>query len=148
MDLKEKNFNVGDYIGDEYDRCWKIESVTEKEYSVVYIPENIRKTISREEKPHRWSHDKDYAEDYHLLRAHDHSDITEYPIGSVWKCNKKIGAYVPGTYEVTIMDYALSPGVFWVCNTKEQAFTFVADAMHLQPVINKDISEDKDDLER
>lgn len=76
-------FNVGDYIGDESDTCWKVESVTEKEYTVVYIPENIHKTISREEKPHKWSHDKDYAEDYHLLRTHNHSDIIEYPIGSV-----------------------------------------------------------------
>lgn len=30
-------FNVGDYIGDECDTCWKVETVTEKEYAVVYI---------------------------------------------------------------------------------------------------------------
>ena len=129
-------FNVGDYIGDEYDTCWKVESVTEKEYTVVYIPENIRKTISREEKPHKWSHDKDYAEDYHLLRAHDHSDIVKYPIGSVWKCNKKNGLNNPVTNTVTIMDYALSKSVFWVSNTEKQRLVFIANAMDLQPVIN------------
>ena len=142
-------FNVGDYIGDKCDTCWKIESVTEKEYVVVYIPENIRKTILREEKPHKWSHDKDYADDYHLLRTHDHSDIIEYPIGSVWKCNKESGLNNPVTDTVTIMDYALSKGVFWVCNTKKPTFVFIADAMDLQPVIDKDISQSKnDDLER
>ena len=137
-------FNVGDYIGDGEDRCWKVESVTEKEYAVVYIPGNIRKTISREEKPHRWFHE-DCAEDYHLLRAHDHIDVAEYPIGSVWKCNKKSGLNNPATDTVTIMDYALSQGVFWVCNTEKQTFTFIADATDLQPVIGKDVSEDKDE---
>lgn len=130
--------NVGDYIGDGEDRCWKVESVTEKEYAVVYVPKGIRKTISREEKPHRWSHDKEYAEDYHLLRAHDHKDVVEYPIGSVWKCNKRSGLNDPATDTVTIMDYAISPGVFWVCNTKKPGLVFIADAMHLQPVVNKE----------
>ena len=130
-------FDTGDYIGDECDTCWKVESVTEKEYSVVYIPENIKKTLSREEKPHRWSHDKDYAEDYHLLRTHDHKDIVEYPIGSVWRCDKKSGLNDPVTDTVTIMDYALSPGVFWVCNTERPICLFIADAMNLHPVVNK-----------
>ena len=138
-------FNVGDYIGDEYDTCWKVESVTEKEYTVIYIPGNIRKTILREEKPHIWSFDKDYAEDYHLLRAHDHPDITEYPIGSVWKCNKESGLNNPVADTVTIMDYALSKGVFWVCNTEKPGIVFIAYAMNLQPVIDK--SKD-DDCER
>ncbi len=133
-----KIFHIGDYIGDECDTCWKVESVTEKEYTVVYIPENIRKTISREEKPHRWHRwDKDYAEDYHLLRAHDHSDIIEYPIGSVWKCSKESGLNNPETDTVTIVNYALSKGVFWVCNTEKRLFLFIADAMYLQPVRDK-----------
>lgn len=127
-------FNVGDYIGDESDTCWKVETVTEKEYTIVYIPKNIHKTILREEKPNIWYHDKDYAENYHLLRKHDHSDIVEYPIGSVWKCNKESGLNNPATDTVTIMDYALSKGVFWVCNTEKPAFVFIADTMDLQPV--------------
>ena len=137
-------FNIGDYIGDGEDRCWKVESVTEKEYAVVYLPKNIRKAISRKEKPHRWSLG-DYAEGYHLLRAHDHIDVAEYPIGSVWKCNKKSGLNNPATDTVTIMDYALSQGVFWVCNTEKPAFLFIADATNLQPVIDKDVSKDRDD---
>jgi len=130
-----KWFNVGDYIGDESDTCWKVEAVTEKEYIVVYIPDNIRKTISREEKP-LWSHD-DYAEDYHLLRQHDHLDVTKYPIGSVWKCNKKSGLNNPVTDTVTIKDYALSKGVFWVCNTEKPAFVFIAYAYDLEPISDR-----------
>lgn len=34
------------------------------------------------------------------------------------------------------MDYALSKGVFWVCNTEKPAFVFIADAKDLQSVIN------------
>lgn len=94
----------------------------------------IRKTISREEKPHRWSHDKEYAEDYHLLRRCDHTDIIEYPIGSVWKCKKKSGLNDPVTDTVTIMDYAISPGVFWVCNIEKPGLVFIADAMDLRPI--------------
>lgn len=127
-------FNVGDYIGDKYDTCWKVESVTEKEYTVVYIPENIHKTISREEKLHRWSHDIEYTEDYHLLRTCDHLDSIKYPIGSVWKCNKKNGLNNPATDTVIIMDYAFSEGVFWVSNTKKQGIVFIADAKDLQPI--------------
>ena len=131
-------FNIGDYISDESDTCWKVESVTEKEYTVIYIPENIHKTISREEKPHKWSHDKDYAEDYHLLRTHNHSDIIEYPISSVWKCNKKSGLNNPVIDTVMIIDYALSKGVFWVCNTKKQALVFIANTNDLQPIVNRE----------
>lgn len=137
-------FNVGDYIGDISDTCWKVESITEKEYTVVYIPDDIHKTISREEKPHRWSHDKDYAEDYHLLRTHDHPDITEYPIGSVWECSNRSGINNPVTDTVTIMDYALSEGVFWACNTKKPIFVFIVYATDLQPVVDRQTeSEDK-----
>ena len=144
-------FNVGDYIGDESDTCWKVEAVTEKEYTVAYIPANIRKTISREEKPHRWSHDKDYAEDYHILRTYDHPDVTHYPIGSVWKCNNESGLNNPLTDTVTIMDYALSKGRFWVCNTKK-GFLFLAEAEDLEPV-DRQIKADcgqkmTDDIER
>lgn len=130
-------FNVGDYIGDEYDTCWKVESVNDKEYTVIYIPENIRKTISREEKPHRWSNDKDYASDYHLLRTHGHSDIIEYPIGSIWKCNKESGLNNPLTDTVMIKNYALSKGVFWVCNTEKPIWVFIAYKTDLQPVDNR-----------
>jgi hypothetical protein len=53
INKSKKIFNIGDYIGDKDDTCWKVESVTEEEYRIVYIPENIHKTISREKKPHR-----------------------------------------------------------------------------------------------
>ena len=132
-------FNVGDYIGDKYDTCWTVEAVTEKEYTVVYIPQNIRKTISREEKPHRWSNDKDYAADYHLLRTHDHPDIVEYPISSVWKFNKESWRNNPATDTVMIMDYALSEGVFWVCNPEKPIWVFIADKTDLQPVHVEDM---------
>lgn len=133
INKSKKIFNIGDYIGDKDDTCWKVESVTEEEYRIVYIPENIHKTISREKKQHRWSHDKDYAEDYHLLRTHDHSDIIKYPIGSVWKCNKESGLNDPATDTVTITDYALSKGVFWVSNTEKRWLVFIAKATDLQP---------------
>ncbi len=136
-------FNIGDYIGDKNDTCWKVESVTEQEYAVTYIPENIHKTISREEKPYRHSHDKDYAEDYHLLRAHDHSDIAEYPIGSIWKCSKENGLNNPKTDTVIIADYAHSSGTFWVYNTKRPGLVFIACKENLQPVLDKSKEEEE-----
>ena len=82
-------------------------------------------------------HDKDYAEDYHLLRAHDHSDVIKYPIGSVWRCNEESGLNNPETDTVTIVDYALSQGMFWVHNTEKPTLLFIAYARGLQPVKNK-----------
>ena len=127
-------FNIGDYIGDENDTCWKVESVTEKEYGIVYIPDNTHKVITREEKPHIWSHDKDYAVDYHILREHDHPDITEYPIGSMWKFNEESGLNDPEKDTVMIVDYALSKGVFWVCNVKMKSILIIARKEKLQPI--------------
>lgn len=117
-------FNVGDYIGDINNTCWRVDAVTAKDYTITYIPENISKTISREKKPSiYWGQDTEtnYAENYHLLRPCGHEDITNFPIGSEWRYAEENGLNNPKENTVIIIDYAFSDGVFWVCNSERKS---------------------------
>ena len=128
-------FNVGDYIGDFYDACWKVESVTEKEYAIISADGSIKRTVSREKNPSKYrQHEEDYAEGYQLLRPCGHEDITDFPVGSEWKCTDKSGLNDPRKDTVAIVHYAYSEGCFWVCNTRLRSMLFLADRQDLKPL--------------
>lgn len=112
MNLKENGFDwqytvikpafePGDYIGNRDDTCYLIEEINDK---MMIIYNAITGTRSTEY--------IDYVK-WHLLRKNHHEDIKNYPIGSQWSCLKESGL-VNRQDIVTITDYALSEGVFWV----------------------------------
>lgn len=99
-------FEIGDYIGDCNDTCYLIKEISD-EMITIYNP------ISNKE----YTDFVDY-ERWHLLRKHNHKDVTDYPIGSKWHINKTSGLYDNGDI-IIITDYALSYGYFWAsCENK------------------------------
>ena len=83
IDRHPSEFEVGDYIGDENDVCWKVEEVTDKTYTIVSVPRERSKTISKEQNyTHKvpiWE-EENYAENYYILRPRLHPDVTGFPI--------------------------------------------------------------------
>lgn len=147
-----KIFNIGDYIGDHYDRSWRIKEVTEKAYVIVDDFANVSKEIYKGENPSKyaWQNAEKYANNYCLLRPNGHEDIEKYPIGSVWRCNKKCGLNDPKKDTVNIVHYAYSDGVFWVCNSEKPYMLFIADAEELLPIektIDMDVNIETDERE-
>ena len=145
MNRHPSTFSVGDYIGDIDDVCWRVDVVTEKEYTITYVPENISKKILREAKPSNYrgkDNETNYAENYHLLRPCGHEDITNFPIGSEWKCLKKSGLNDPEKDTVIIESYSFSKGVFWICDSKRKSFRYIAYKEDLCSLTKDNMEED------
>jgi hypothetical protein len=138
MPEQEKAFHVGDYVGDEWDRSWRVEEITKDGYIISNPFYNIQKEISNDPNPNQYKKEGLYTEEYKLLRSHDHPDVSKFPIGSAWKCLKKSGLNDPEVDTVTVMHYAYSKGVFWVCNSEKPSLLFLAEESDLQSV-EKDI---------
>lgn len=134
MPEQEKVFNIGDYVGDEWDRSWRVEEITKEGYVISNPFYNIQKEISNDPNPNQYKKDGLYTEEYKLLRSHDHPDVSKFPIGSTWKCLKESGLNDPEVDTVTVMHYAYSKGVFWVCNSEKPSLLFLAEESDLQSV--------------
>lgn len=106
-------FEIGDYIGDNNDVCYLVKAVSD-EMITIYNP------ITNKE----YTDYVDY-ERWHILRKSNHEDVTNYPIGSQWRCSKESGL-VNSQDVVTITDYALSDGTFWVRCERNKFYRFIA----------------------
>ncbi len=145
MYCKDKHtFEVGDYIGDENDATWIVDSVSEEEYiisSAFYTEEFPKrtKTLNRVKLTeltewNRKRYDNDVEGRYHLLRPKDHEDIINFPIRSRWRCTKDCGLHDKNKDIVTIYSYAYSEGMFWVESTGCRGAGFLVDRCELKPL--------------
>lgn len=142
MYCKDKHtFEVGDYIGDENDATWIVDSVSEDNYIMSTVPykegvPQVIKALHRAEMSERnWNrHGYDVGEHYYLLRPQGHEDIINFPIGSRWRCTKDCGFHDKKKDFVTIYSYAYSEGVFWVESTGCRGAGFLVDKCELKPL--------------
>lgn len=111
-------FETGDYVGDCNDNCYLVKAISDE---MITLYNEIIDT--------EWTDYVDY-EKWHLLRKHNDEEIVNYPIGSQWKCKKESGL-INKTDIVTITDYAISKGTFWVRNERIKSCNFIVEAQDL-----------------
>lgn len=111
-------FEIGDYIGDDDDRCYLVKEISDEMI-----------TICNEITGHEYTEYVNY-EKWHLLRKHNDEDVTNYPIGSKWKCSIESGL-VNSQDVIIITDYALSKGVFWAKCERNKFCRFIVRTQDL-----------------
>lgn len=112
-------FEIGDYIGDYNDTCYKIIEIHDDKFIIKNIYSNTKYEMFI-----------DY-EMFHILRKRNHPDITNYPIGSQWLCLKQSGL-LDNNQTVSITDYAISEHKFWICNNN--GIQFLANSDELKTI--------------